>query len=61
MHHTGNNLRNQFGPVIWISVQSLWLLHDRENNCLFVRILPTAAVKMVDKSWINETYFLMPL
>jgi hypothetical protein len=51
MHHTGDNLRDPFGP--------LWLLHDRMHSLLFVGILPIAAVKMVDKSQINEIYSLM--
>jgi hypothetical protein len=38
---------------------SLWLLHDRMHSWVFVRILPTTVVKMVDKSLINETYSLM--
>jgi hypothetical protein len=38
---------------------SLWLLYDRMHSWLFDRILPTAAVKMVNQSRINETYSLM--
>jgi hypothetical protein len=38
---------------------SLWLLHDRMHRWLFDSIIPTAAVKMVDKSRIKETYSLM--
>jgi hypothetical protein len=38
---------------------SLWLLHDRMQSWLLVRILPTSAVKMVNKSRINETYSFM--
>jgi hypothetical protein len=53
MHHTGDNLRNQIGPnAIWISVAAM-------HSWLFVRILSTAAVKMVDKSQTNETYSLL--
>jgi hypothetical protein len=29
---------------------SLWLLHDRMHSWVFVRILPTAVVKMIDKA-----------
>jgi hypothetical protein len=56
MQHTGDDLRNQCGPKV---IGSLWLLHDRMHSWLFVRILPTAVVKMVNKSQINETYSLM--
>jgi hypothetical protein len=38
---------------------SLLQLHDRMHSWLFVRILPTAVVKMVEKSRIHETYSLM--
>jgi hypothetical protein len=60
----GDNLRNPFGPKVigslWLlHIGSLWLLHDRMHSCLPVKILPTAVVKMVHKSQINETYSLM--
>ena len=35
---------------------SLWQRHDRMHYLLFVRILPTATVKMINRSQINETY-----
>jgi hypothetical protein len=38
---------------------SLWQRHDRMHYLLFVRILPTATVKMINRIQINETYSLM--
>ena len=38
---------------------SLWPLHNLMYHWMFARILPTAPMKMVDKSRINETYSLM--
>jgi len=40
---------------------SLWPLHNLMHRWMFARILPTAPMKMVDKSRINETYSLMKI
>jgi hypothetical protein len=51
MHHTGDNLQNSFvAKVISISVAT-----QSDAPLDFVRNIPTAAVKMVDKGQINET------
>ena len=55
IHSTDIILRNQFGQIVFLQ------LHYRTHCWLFVRILPAATVKMVDKSWINETYSLMKI
>jgi hypothetical protein len=46
MHHTGKNSLGQdlFG--------SLWLLHDKMHSWLFVRMLPTAMVKII--RWLTK-------
>ena len=38
---------------------SLWQLHNQMHLWIFAWLLPTATVKVVDKSRINETYSLM--
>jgi hypothetical protein len=61
MHHTGYNLLDSFGPkAIW----TLMLLHYHSIGCTaeclsdsFLQ--PQLAMKMVEKSWINEAYSIM--
>jgi hypothetical protein len=64
MHHTGESEGINGGIHFKLGQKlfgCMWLLHDRMHSWLFqvIRILHIAAVKMVHKSRINETYSLI--
>jgi hypothetical protein len=58
MHHTGDDRRNPFGEKFF---KSLWQLCNLMHSWMFGKIHPTALLKMVDKSLIDETYSLMKI